>query len=106
MVGFRDNPRLGYDPTRCVAEKGREDPSCTTEKDEVLAAENPARSLESIPGYTGIDPTPLICPQDVCAPVIGNVNVWLDFHHLTWDYARSMAPLLREDLVAAVESEG
>ena len=106
VVGFRDNPRLGYDPTRCVAEKGREDPSCTTEKDEVLAAENPARSLESIPGYTGIDPTPLICPQGVCAPVIGNVNVWLDFHHLTWDYARSMAPLLREDLVAAVESEG
>lgn len=106
VVGFRDNPRLGYDPTRCVAEKGREDPSCTTEKDEVLTAENPARSLESIPGYTGIDPTPLICPQDVCAPVIGNVNVWLDFHHLTWDYARSMAPLLREDLVAAVESEG
>ena len=29
VVGFRDNPRLGYDPTRCVAEKGREDPSCT-----------------------------------------------------------------------------
>lgn len=106
VVGLRDNPRLGHDPTRCVAEKGREDPSCTTAKDEVLAAENPARSLESITGYRGIDPTPLICPQGVCAPVIGNLNVWLDSHHLTWDYARSMAPLLRKDLVAAVEQLG
>ncbi|WHF22477.1 hypothetical protein QJS66_20875 [Kocuria rhizophila] len=43
----------------------------------------------------GHRPTPLICPQGVCAPRNGNVNVAPDFHHLTWDYARSMAPLLR-----------
>ncbi|WP_233542735.1 acyltransferase family protein [Kocuria tytonis] len=104
VVGFRDNPRLDFDPTRCVAEKGREDPSCTVSRDAVLKEENPAAALDGIQGFVGLDPTPLICPQGRCAPVIGNVSVWLDSHHLTADYARSMAPLLRDRLVRAVES--
>lgn len=102
VVGFRDNPRLDFDPTRCVAEKGHDDESCRVSADAVLVAENPAQSLDSIPGFAGIDPTPLICPQGVCAPVIGNVALWIDSHHLTWEYTRTMAPLLRDQLVAAV----
>jgi len=103
VVGFRDNPRLDFDPTRCIAEKGRDDESCRVARQTVLGDTDPASSLDSIPGFVGIDPTDLICPVDVCAPVIGNVAVWLDSHHLTWDYTRSMAPLLHDTLVRAVQ---
>ncbi|WP_367403962.1 acyltransferase family protein [Kocuria marina] len=103
VVGFRDNPRLDFDPTRCIAEKGRDDESCRVARQTVLGDTDPASSLDSIPGFVGIDPTNLICPVDVCAPVIGNVAVWLDSHHLTWDYTRSMAPLLHDTLVRAVQ---
>ena len=106
VVGFRDNPRLDFKPTPCAEEKGKEDPSCSVARGTVLRGEDPAAALSSIPGFVGIDPTPLICPQGRCAPVIGNVNVWLDSHHLTADYARSMSPLLRERLVEAVGSGG
>lgn len=104
VLGLRDNPRLDVDPTRCAQRKGWEDSSCRVPRTSVLGERNPAESLESVPGFVGIDPTGLICPGDACPPEIGRVAVWLDSHHLTGDYTRSMAPLLRERLVAAVEA--
>ena len=103
VVGFRDNPRLDFDPTRCAQERSPDDPLCSVSSDVVLGDHNPAEALETIPGFVGVDPTPLICPRGECVPVIGNVAVWLDSHHLTWDYTRSMAPLLHDTLVRAVQ---
>ncbi|MBX7556666.1 hypothetical protein K1Y78_54600 [Streptomyces sp. tea 10] len=103
VVGFRDNPRLDFDPTRCAQERSSDDPLCSVSSNDVLGDHNPAEALETIPGFVGVDPTPLVCPRGECVPVIGNVAVWLDSHHLTWDYTRSMAPLLHDTLVRAVQ---
>lgn len=90
VVGFRDHPRFNYNPYTCVETKGTEHPSCAAPVSELLAPVNPARELESIENYRNVDLTDLICPEGQCRPVIGNVHVWLDSHHLTWDYAKSM----------------
>lgn len=102
VVGFRDNPRFDFNPTRCVESKGEGDPSCTVPAASVLAPQNPAASLEGIPGYTNLDLSDRICPDGRCEPVIGNVFVWLDAHHLTWDYAKTMRGAVHDELVRAV----
>jgi hypothetical protein len=37
----------------------------------------------------------------VCAPVVGNVLVFSDRHHLTWPYSQSTAPFLEPLLLQA-----
>ncbi|MDN5699788.1 MAG: acyltransferase [Kocuria sp.] len=90
VVGFRDHARLDFNPYTCVESKGADDPSCTVPASQVLAPSNPAQELESIENYQNVDLNDLICPDGQCRPVIGNVHVWLDSHHLTWDYTETM----------------
>uniref|UniRef100_UPI003D74BD1B acyltransferase family protein n=1 Tax=Kocuria sp. cx-455 TaxID=2771377 RepID=UPI003D74BD1B len=102
VVGFRDNPRLDFNPYGCVESKRADDPSCTVPASQVLAPANPAQELESIEDYRNVDLTDLICPDGQCRPVIGNVHVWLDSHHLTWDYAKTMTAPAHERLYNAI----
>jgi hypothetical protein len=43
----------------------------------------------------------LICGPQVCAPVVGNVLVYGDRHHLTGPYSKSTAPFLQPLLLKA-----
>jgi hypothetical protein len=93
---------LNYNPYGCVESKGADNPSCTVSVSQVLALSNPAQELESIEGYRNVDLTDLICPDGQCRPVIGNVHVWLDSHHLTWDYAETMTVPAHDRLYDAI----
>lgn len=57
-------------------------------------------------GYDLIDMTDLICPQGVCAPVIGNVLVYRDRTHITVTYLNTMADELEQRLTAVLEQGG
>jgi hypothetical protein len=48
-----------------------------------------------------VDANSLICAPLVCAPVVGNVLVYSDRHHLTWPYSKSTAPFLERLLLKA-----
>ena len=50
---------------------------------------------------TVVDANSLVCGPKVCAPVVGNVLVYSDRHHLTWYYSRSTAPFLEPLLLRA-----
>ena len=102
VVGFRDHARLDFNPYTCVESRGADDPSCTVAASDVLAPSNPAQSLESIDNYRNVDLNDLICPDGQCRPVIGNVHVWLDSHHLTWDYAETMSAPANDRLYRAI----
>ncbi|MEV6595227.1 acyltransferase family protein [Actinoplanes sp. NPDC051346] len=45
-------------------------------------------------GATVIDPTPWFCTATTCPPVIGNLLVYRDQHHITTAYSRLLAPEL------------
>jgi peptidoglycan/LPS O-acetylase OafA/YrhL len=62
------------------------------------------RAAEQVPGVTLIDPTPMICPDEVCPAVIGDVLVYRDTNHLTATYARTLAPWLESQLPAPARS--
>ncbi|HVJ92898.1 MAG TPA: acyltransferase family protein [Labilithrix sp.] len=59
-------------------------------------------AAERVPGTRIVDLTDYICPQDRCAPVIGNVLVYRQSSHLTNTYARSLAPVLTAKLAVAL----
>jgi hypothetical protein len=95
---IRDNPRFGRDIFECVESLGQDAPECRRDRSESLAARNPAAALAAENVYI-LDFTELLCPDDRCLPVIGNVVVYLDDNHITGTYAASMAPAMRDALV-------
>jgi hypothetical protein len=48
-----------------------------------------------------VDANSLSCAPKVCAPVVGNVLVYSDRHHLTWPYSKSTAPFIERLLLKA-----
>jgi len=50
---------------------------------------------------TVVNANSLICGPKVCAPVVGNVLVFGDRHHLTGPYSTSTAPFLEPLLLQA-----
>ena len=53
------------------------------------------------PIMRGLSFDDFFCPNNTCLPVIGNVVVYRDKHHMTKGYALSLAPALEEKLVEA-----
>ncbi|MDT0115755.1 acyltransferase family protein [Microbacterium sp. PRF11] len=97
VFGIRDNPRFSFDMFGCVS--GSDDLlECATPRAASLADRNPAEPLAGREGLTLVDLTPWICPDDLCVGVIGNVAVYRDDNHLTRMYARTLAPLMAEQL--------
>jgi hypothetical protein len=79
-----------------------------------LLARTEALSAPSIlqPAAVGLDAsatidltTSEICPGTSCPPVIGNVLVYRDNHHLTAEYSSSLAPFLTKALTG-LRAEG
>ncbi|WP_193106931.1 acyltransferase family protein [Brachybacterium sp. FME24] len=92
IIAMRALPRLQIDPPVCVEETGQDASECAPPLPEPLTQERPdAEILAATDGEVhAVDPNPLMCPDGVCAPVIGNVMVSLDRDHLTGTYAESM----------------
>lgn len=86
----RDNPwmmdenNLPFDPRECIADGGVE---CGMESR--FAHVNPAVSALG-DNVIHVDLTKAFCPDGYCEPVIGNILVYRDVHHLTNAYVLSL----------------
>lgn len=105
IVLVRDNPRFGIDMFECVERHGAGSPLCERDLTQVLAAQDPTLSSRRS-GVTPVDLTEWICPDGMCPAVIGVVVVYLDDNHLTWSYARTLAPALVQRSRAVLERFG
>lgn len=92
VIGVRDNPRFGIDMYECALEDG----DCDRAVGDALQAENPASELAK--WVTLVDFTPLLCPEDICRAVVGNIAVYIDDNHLTEMFAKTLAPTLKAQL--------
>lgn len=99
VIGIRDNARFDQDKASCVSLSGAD--ACTFQESEYLAPKNPAEKLNVIDGVHMIDLTDQYCHDGMCHAVVGNVLVYMDKHHLTWDFARTMATSLGQRIAAA-----
>jgi peptidoglycan/LPS O-acetylase OafA/YrhL len=95
LVAIRETPRLEWDAPECLARPGASARACS----QPLAASVPVRSAVAdaaalVPKAALLDMTDTVCSRYRCTPIVGNVLVWRDKHHLTATYARSISPLL------------
>jgi hypothetical protein len=45
----------------------------------------------------------LICAPATCSPVVGNILVYMDSHHLTQSFTATLSPYLKDKLVPVVK---
>ncbi|WP_404320452.1 acyltransferase family protein [Arthrobacter luteolus] len=90
VIGVRDNPRFEFNVLECTETHGADACSAPLE-DKLSDSASLAVDFDAIENLALLDLTDLICPHDVCSPVIGNVRVYLDDNHLTASYAKSMS---------------
>lgn len=100
VTAIGDTPQWKSDPGDCLAR----DPDCVVPlrsirvEDPLLDAHRQERRV----GF--VDMTDVVCPEDRCSAVVGNVVVWRDRHHLTATYSRSASGLFLRRLSEAIEN--
>ncbi|SFF58538.1 Peptidoglycan/LPS O-acetylase OafA/YrhL, contains acyltransferase and SGNH-hydrolase domains [Halobacillus alkaliphilus] len=100
VFALKDNPRAEFDIPTCIDKNGRNAEECKTENNlEDLSDEVDQLNLDNV--YYA-DLTDKFCNEDVCKPIIGNVLVYQDGHHLTRTYAKTLAPYVGEKVTKAL----
>ncbi len=104
VLALRDTPRLGFNVPECVARYGADAPNCGWDRQALRGLDNPLLDEAGLPASVEVlDLTDYLCLDDHCPPVIGNVLVYRDAHHITSTFARTMAPAFHEPVQRAVE---
>jgi len=104
IFAVRDSPRMKEHIPSCL--RNADDPlDCAITRDEGVSKVVPWERLEAAPpNVIFTDLTDSFCDDTTCYPVIGNVIVYRDDNHLTAQYAKTLAPSLKQPLKEALES--
>lgn len=99
VIAIRDTPRMKPLPTECMAAAGATSVGCAHPRNAAIPPVDPlVIAAENHPGALLVDMTDYICGAELCEPVVGNVFVWRDTHHLTATYAQTLAIPLEEKI--------
>ena len=96
VVPIADTPRPGFDMADCVSANEGSLRSCAVPRTTAMSLAGQAVA-DAAAGQNGVhlmDLADYICPDSMCAPVIGHVLVYRDEHHITATYATSLAPAM------------
>ncbi len=106
---LRDTPSPGFDVPGCLSRAANHPwfsastcdfPRALALNDEVSQAER--ASAGGLSGVAFLDPNTRICPAAVCPAMDLGMVIYRDYDHLAGSYARSLAPLLRDSISAAL----
>ena len=97
VVAIRATPRFKLAPADCMSRPGASIDTCTIPIRRALPREDALSTAARKDGQVRlIDLTHALCSSASCPPVVGNIFVWRDNHHLTASFVRSLAvPLER-----------
>ena len=108
VIVLLDNPSPAVDLTvyECVADNPDNLEACAFDREEgreFSAQLVQLAAAERVPGVETVDMTDLICPTEICVPVIGNVLVYRQTSHLTVTYVNTLTDQLSQRLLPVVE---
>lgn len=100
IVVLRDTPTMAEDVLTCVRDEVDPGSACARDRTDALvddpqfdaAVESDDRRVRPL------DLTDALCAADECSPVIGDVLAYRDSHHLSWVYAATLGPAVRDAL--------
>ena len=94
-----DPPRVTFDVPACVSEHPRALRRCAFDRGRASErALTVAGTARAVPGVRVLDPAELLCLEDLCPSVIGDVLVYRNSGHLTASFAATMGPWLGRGL--------
>jgi SGNH domain-containing protein len=98
VVALRETPEPGRDMPQCLGAQGAT--RCEVPRSTAVVDITPVTVADRLVGgrETLIDMTDLMCTT-TCGPVVGNVLVYRDKHHLTETFALTLAPYLERRLL-------
>jgi peptidoglycan/LPS O-acetylase OafA/YrhL len=95
VILIADTPEWPEDPNKCLT-AGK---TCISPIKNITGRDPIYEAATASGGIVGVvDMNPYICPNLKCKPVVGNVRVWRDRHHLTATYSRSISGFLETQL--------
>jgi hypothetical protein len=99
VIAIRETPEPGFDEPQCLRSHGIR--WCSVPRRTAIAKRTPVTVAESYVHRRAslIDLNRYICAAR-CSPVVGNVDVYRDKHHVTRTYALTLAPYLERALLA------
>jgi peptidoglycan/LPS O-acetylase OafA/YrhL len=99
VIAMRDNPNFVDDISVCNEKFGADEPVCSMARNSLVTTPSPIEQLENPPDNVHfIELTDYFCDDMTCPAVIGNVMVYRDGSHITATYARSLVPMLAEQI--------
>ena len=103
VTAIKESPDLVEDVPTCVEQHPTDLAMCDVPTSKAILQDSPISEAAKLTGgkVSVVDANSLICGPTVCAPVVGNVLVFSDRHHLTWPYSQSTAPFLEPLLLQA-----
>jgi hypothetical protein len=103
VVAIRETPFIGLTVPSCLTRNHGVTAKCAVPAKKAILTDPPTMvAAAAVHGKVpDINLNPLICPGTICQPIIGNVLVYQDSHHLTSLYSSTLTPFLEQDLLAA-----
>ena len=107
VIAIKETPEVSAWTTVCVLKHRLDYQPCATPTSQAIVPTSPiqwaARQFHR--AVPVIDMNSLICGPSKCEPVVGNVFVYFDSHHMTASYGQTLAPYLAKRLVALVNAD-
>jgi hypothetical protein len=103
VTAIKESPDLVEDVPTCVEKHPTDLARCDVPTSRAILRNSPISYAAKLAGgkVNVVDANSLLCGPKVCAPVVGNVLVYSDRHHLTWPYSKSTAPFMEPLLLKA-----
>jgi peptidoglycan/LPS O-acetylase OafA/YrhL len=100
VVAIRESPIVGITIPECLSRNHGAPKNCTVPTGHAIRPRPPVEVASRAMGgqVPVIDMNSLICAKKTCPPVIGNVLVYQDSHHLTATYATTLTSYLATKL--------
>jgi peptidoglycan/LPS O-acetylase OafA/YrhL len=106
VVAIKESPSIGLNVPDCVSKNPDTRSKCAVPTARAIPKNSPLQYAAAADAGTVpvIDMNSLICKPEKCPPVVGNVLVYQDDHHLTSTYALTTTPYLEKRLLAASDT--
>ncbi|MGI9823142.1 acyltransferase family protein [Agromyces sp. Marseille-Q5079] len=106
VIAIRDNPRFPREVLDCIAEhQSKAEQGCARPKSEVLLDDGQGSAVQQSTNTHLIDLTDRYCNGDLCPPLVDNIVVYRDGHHLTATFVRTITPELSRQVAQLVNSK-
>ena len=98
VAAIQQTPWQEEDVPTCMARPGASVAECSSSEEVATTSSSLQVAAEHDPYLRSIDLQRYFCFDDRCPVAIGGVLVYRDKHHLTATYARTMAPMLAQEI--------